>query len=73
MCKMTKDSTDLVEDLLAFLNEAWTPFHATAEARRRLLVASFKELDESQAVFDLKVSTRSAVYKNMDAHARVPC
>lgn len=45
----------LLEDFVAFLNEAWTCYHATAEARRRLLEAGFKELDESKPKHDVKV------------------
>lgn len=50
------DDTALLQDFLSFLNEAWTPFHATAEARRRLLEAGFRELDEAQAEHNVKVS-----------------
>lgn len=45
----------LLEDFLAFLNESWTAYHATAEARRRLLAAGFVELDESKPTHDVKV------------------
>ncbi|KAI5067876.1 hypothetical protein GOP47_0016221 [Adiantum capillus-veneris] len=36
----------IVSDLLAFLNESWTPFHATAEAKQLLLAAGFQLLRE---------------------------
>lgn len=49
-----KDAT-LLQDFLGFLNEAWTAYHATGEARRRLLEAGFEELDESKPTHDVKV------------------
>lgn len=51
----TSTSGPLVEDFIAFLNESWTAYHATAEARRRLLEAGFEELDESQPTHAVKV------------------
>lgn len=45
----------LLEDFIRFLNESWTAYHATAEARRRLLEAGFEELDESQPTHAVKV------------------
>lgn len=45
----------LLEDFIGFLNESWTAYHATAEARRRLLEAGFAELDESQPIHEVKV------------------
>lgn len=50
-------SAPLLEDFIGFLNEAWTCYHATAEARRRLLEAGFEELDESKPKHDVKVHT----------------
>lgn len=41
-----QDSSSIVHDLLAFLNESWTPFHATAEAKRLLLEGGFQLLKE---------------------------
>lgn len=38
----------IVNDMLNFLNESWTPFHATAEAKRQLLKAGFLQLKEEQ-------------------------
>lgn len=49
------DGAALVEDFVGFLNEAWTAYHATAEARRRLLAAGFTELNESETTFDVQV------------------
>lgn len=40
--------TDPVHDLIAFLDAAPTPYHAVAEARRRLAAAGFRELDEAE-------------------------
>lgn len=45
----------MLKDFLGFLNEAWTAYHATAEARRRLLEAGFVELDEAEPAHDVKV------------------
>lgn len=38
----------IVGDMLNFLNESWTPFHATAEVKRQLLKAGFQQLNEEQ-------------------------
>lgn len=48
-------SASLIDDFIAFLNECWTAYHTTAEARRRLLAAGFVELDETQQKHDVKV------------------
>jgi hypothetical protein len=40
--------TSIVPDLLQFLNKSWTPFHATAEAKRQLLEAGFEQLCEEE-------------------------
>lgn len=50
-------SAALLDDFVAFLNECWTAYHATAEARRRLLAAGFVELDETQPKHDIKVES----------------
>ncbi|KAH9317003.1 hypothetical protein KI387_018772, partial [Taxus chinensis] len=39
-------SASVVGGLIDFLNESWTQFHATAEARRLLLEAGFQQLKE---------------------------
>lgn len=48
-------SAALIDDFIAFLNESWTAYHTTAEARRRLLAAGFVELDETQQKHNVKV------------------
>ncbi|CBN79633.1 conserved unknown protein [Ectocarpus siliculosus] len=53
-------TASLLEDFVDFLNEAWTAYHATAEARRRLLAAGFEELDESQATHDVKPVSKAS-------------
>lgn len=55
--KVISESKVLVDDFLDFLNESWTAFHATAEARRRLLAAGFVELDEAQPTHHVVVSS----------------
>lgn len=59
----------LLADFLAFLNEAWTAYHATAEARRRLLAAGFTELDESIPTYDVKPGGKYFFTRNMSAIA----
>ncbi|KAE8645955.1 hypothetical protein Csa_018224 [Cucumis sativus] len=46
-------SSSIVGDLLDYLNESWTQFHATAEAKRQLVAAGFHLLDEDEE-WDLK-------------------
>lgn len=43
----SNSSTSIVGDLLDYLNESWTQFHATAEAKRQLVDAGFHLLSES--------------------------
>ncbi|XP_020580798.1 probable aspartyl aminopeptidase [Phalaenopsis equestris] len=40
-------SSAIVDGLLDYLNESWTQFHATAEAKRQLIAAGFQLLDEN--------------------------
>ncbi|KAG0457858.1 hypothetical protein HPP92_022720 [Vanilla planifolia] len=39
-------SFSIVDGLLDYLNESWTQFHATAEAKRQLIAAGFQLLNE---------------------------
>ncbi|KDO42028.1 hypothetical protein CISIN_1g009941mg [Citrus sinensis] len=43
----SSSSSSIVGDLLDYLNESWTPFHATAEAKRLLIDAGFELLNEN--------------------------
>lgn len=46
---MTATGDDVVQDLLAFIDAAPTPYHAVAECARRLERAGFARLDEGDA------------------------
>ena len=54
--------TDLVADLLAFIDRAPTPYHAVAEGVRRLEAAGFRALDEAE-VWDLAPGARHYVVR----------
>uniref|UniRef100_A0A2P2LC77 aspartyl aminopeptidase n=1 Tax=Rhizophora mucronata TaxID=61149 RepID=A0A2P2LC77_RHIMU len=54
----------IVGDLLDFLNESWTQFHATAEAKRQLIAAGFELLNEKD-VWELKPGGRYFFTRNM--------
>nr|CAB3475562.1 unnamed protein product [Digitaria exilis] len=54
----------IVAGLLDYLNESWTHFHATAEAKRQLLDAGFKLLSESDD-WDLQPGGRYFFTRNM--------
>ena len=43
----------MTADLLAFLNDSPTPFHAVDQAAKRLAAAGFRPLDEAEAWTDL--------------------
>ncbi|XP_057850882.1 probable aspartyl aminopeptidase isoform X3 [Cryptomeria japonica] len=57
-------SASIVDGLIDFLNESWTQFHATAEARRLLLEAGFKQLKE-QDEWDVQPGGRYFFTRNM--------
>ncbi|GKV39766.1 hypothetical protein SLEP1_g47486 [Rubroshorea leprosula] len=57
-------SASIVGDLLDFLNESWTQFHATAEAKRQLIAAGFHLLNENDE-WDLKPGGRYFFTRNM--------
>ncbi|PKI44310.1 hypothetical protein CRG98_035292, partial [Punica granatum] len=57
-------SKSIVGDLLDYLNESWTHFHATAEAKRQLIAAGFHLLNENDE-WDLKPGGRYFFTRNM--------
>eukprot|EP00899_Mesostigma_viride_P016728 jgi/Mesvir1/25056/Mv11900-RA.1 len=54
----------LVTDLVDFLNAAWTPFHATDEAKQLLLRAGYQPLSES-APWDVRAGGKYFFTRNM--------
>ncbi|GAU23527.1 hypothetical protein TSUD_40060 [Trifolium subterraneum] len=58
------ESISIVNDLLDYLNESWTHFHATAEAKRQLLAAGFHLLNENEE-WNLKPGGRYFFTRNM--------
>uniref|UniRef100_A0A7C8ZNI9 aspartyl aminopeptidase n=1 Tax=Opuntia streptacantha TaxID=393608 RepID=A0A7C8ZNI9_OPUST len=64
----TKDESNgsIVGDFLDYLNESWTQFHATAEAKRQLLAAGFHPLNENEE-WDLKPGGRYFFTRNMSS------
>ncbi|KAF3787311.1 putative aspartyl aminopeptidase [Nymphaea thermarum] len=59
-----EESPSVVSKLLDFLNESWTQFHATAEAKRQLLAAGFHLLDENDE-WEIKPGGRYFFTRNM--------
>ncbi|XP_048325454.2 probable aspartyl aminopeptidase isoform X1 [Ziziphus jujuba] len=57
-------SASIVGDLLDYLNESWTQFHATAEAKRQLIAAGFHLLNENDE-WELKPGGRYFFTRNM--------
>lgn len=57
-------SASIVNDLLDYLNESWTHFHATAEAKRQLIAAGFHLLNENEE-WNLKPGGRYFFTRNM--------
>ncbi|XP_073223901.1 probable aspartyl aminopeptidase isoform X1 [Cicer arietinum] len=60
------ESISIVNDLLDYLNESWTHFHATAEAKRQLIAAGFHLLDENEE-WNLKPGGRYFFTRNMSS------
>ncbi|KAM6600594.1 hypothetical protein CsatA_020203 [Cannabis sativa] len=54
----------IVGDLLDYLNESWTQFHATAEAKKQLIAAGFHLLNENDE-WNLKPGGRYFFTRNM--------
>ncbi len=50
-----------IDELLKFLNESWTAFHAVAEAKRMLVSAGFEELKERED-YEPKLRRNGAQY-----------
>ncbi|XP_010694703.1 probable aspartyl aminopeptidase isoform X2 [Beta vulgaris subsp. vulgaris] len=61
-----ESSGSIVGDFLNYLNESWTQFHATAEAKRQLLAAGFHLLNESEE-WELKPGGRYFFTRNMSS------
>ncbi|GMN64622.1 hypothetical protein TIFTF001_033677 [Ficus carica] len=59
-------TASIVGDLLDYLNESWTQFHATAEAKRQLIAAGFHLLKENDE-WDLKPGGRYFFTRNMSS------
>nr|XP_043634536.1 probable aspartyl aminopeptidase [Erigeron canadensis] len=57
-------SGSIVGDLLDYLNESWTHFHATAEAKQQLVAAGFHLLSENDE-WDLRPGGRYFFTRNM--------
>ncbi|KAK4279529.1 hypothetical protein QN277_011299 [Acacia crassicarpa] len=60
----SESGASIVGDLLDYLNESWTQFHATAEAKRKLIAAGFHLLNENEE-WDLKPGGRYFFTRNM--------
>lgn len=56
----------IVGDLLNYLNESWTQFHATAEAKRQLIAAGFHLLNEDEE-WQLQPGGRYFFTRNMSS------
>ncbi|KAK9735175.1 hypothetical protein RND81_04G188600 [Saponaria officinalis] len=65
-CSKNESNVSIVGDLLDYLNESWTQFHATAEAKRQLLSAGFDLLNEGEE-WDLKPGGRYFFTRNMSS------
>ncbi|PKA57325.1 putative aspartyl aminopeptidase [Apostasia shenzhenica] len=59
-------SSSITGDLLDYLNESWTQFHATAEAKRQLIAAGFQLLNENDD-WNLQPGGRYFFTRNMSS------
>eukprot|EP00244_Chara_vulgaris_P000494 TRINITY_DN1085_c0_g1_i2.p1 TRINITY_DN1085_c0_g1~~TRINITY_DN1085_c0_g1_i2.p1 ORF type:complete len:571 (+),score=102.59 TRINITY_DN1085_c0_g1_i2:221-1933(+) len=59
-------STSVVHDFLRFVNNAWTPFHATREVERMLLDAGYQQLSERDH-WQLELGGKYFVTRNMSS------
>ncbi|XP_060183826.1 probable aspartyl aminopeptidase isoform X3 [Lycium barbarum] len=62
----SESNTSIVGDLLDYLNESWTQFHATADAKRQLIAAGFHLLKENEK-WDLQPGGRYFFTRNMSS------
>lgn len=62
----TDAQNSIVADLLDYLNESWTQFHATAEAKRQLAAAGFQLLNENDD-WNLQPGGRYFFTRNMSS------
>lgn len=62
----SESNTSIVGDLLDYLNESWTQFHATAEAKSQLIAAGFHLLKENEK-WDLQPGGRYFFTRNMSS------
>ena len=44
--KSLSGSTSRAEEMVAFLNDSWTPYHAVVATAKRLLANGFREISE---------------------------
>ena len=61
---LTPDGTAMATQLVEYINESWTPWHAVAEASKRLLAAGFEHISET-AEWSLKPGGRYFFTRNM--------
>ncbi|GBG65888.1 hypothetical protein CBR_g54179 [Chara braunii] len=61
-----RGSTSVVHDFLRFINNAWTPFHATREVERMLLDAGYQQLSERDH-WPLELGGKYFVTRNMSS------
>jgi aspartyl aminopeptidase len=53
----------LAQDMLQFINYAWTPYHAVEEASRRLMAAGFQHISE-KGTWDIKAGGKYFFTRN---------
>jgi len=58
------DNKPIAQDLVNFINHAWTPYHAVEEASRRLMQAGFQHISE-KAAWDVKPGGKYFFTRNM--------
>lgn len=61
---ITPEGTAMASKLVDYINESWTPWHAVAEASKRLLAAGFEHISET-AEWNLKPGGKYFFTRNM--------